>query len=77
MQVEEENEWLQNLFIKLKPKVVVEIGSHYGGSLWFWIKDAVDDATIVSVDIGTWNPYGRLPRRKVSSRRRRWRRWLS
>ena len=60
MQLDKEFIWLHKLYTDSKAKTVVEIGSHYGGSLYFWIRDAAPGALVVSVDIGTWNPYGRL-----------------
>jgi predicted O-methyltransferase YrrM len=60
MQIEEEFQWLLGLYQALKPKSVVEIGSHYGGTLYFWIREAAPGALVVSIDTGTWNPQGRF-----------------
>jgi len=42
---------LIELVKELKPKRILEIGSLYGGTMWYWMH-AVKGAEIVSVDIG-------------------------
>jgi predicted O-methyltransferase YrrM len=36
---------------KAKPRVVLEIGTMHGGTLWAWCRLATDDALIISVDL--------------------------
>ena len=40
-----------------RPKVILEIGTAFGGSLFWWCRAAADDATIVTMDLpnGYWN----------------------
>lgn len=38
---------------RLRPRVVVEIGTHRGGSLRCWARFAADDALLVSIDLPT------------------------
>lgn len=51
-----QNDWefeqLLDIFRRLKPKRILEIGSAYGGSLYHWITTAPKGALIVSLDIG-------------------------
>ena len=51
----QQNPWELSILVeeykKLKPTVTVEIGSYAGGTLWFWLKNAIENATIVSIDI--------------------------
>lgn len=35
----------------LQPKVILEIGTHWGGTLHMWTRMATEDATIISVDL--------------------------
>lgn len=41
---------LVEIYRKLKPKRVVEVGSYKGGTLWFWLKYAAPGGQVVSVD---------------------------
>ena len=50
---------LIELVKKLKPKHILEIGSLYGGTMWYWMH-AVKGAEIVSVDIGVGEPDSRF-----------------
>jgi len=50
---------LIELVKKLKPKHILEIGSLYGGTMWYWMH-AVKGAEIVSVDIGVGAPDSRF-----------------
>jgi cephalosporin hydroxylase len=49
---------LVELVKKLKPKCILEIGSLYGGTMWYWMNVA-NGAKIVSVDIGVGCPDSR------------------
>jgi predicted O-methyltransferase YrrM len=51
MQIREEFLQLLDIFQKVKPKVIMEIGTANGGTLFCFSKLAVDDATIISVDL--------------------------
>lgn len=51
---------------QLRPKRLLEIGAFHGGSLYFWIHAADDDAEIVVIDIDP----------KTSKRAELWRSWL-
>jgi predicted O-methyltransferase YrrM len=41
---------IRDFYIPLKPRQVLEIGSLYGGSLWYWIQNSERGTKIVSVD---------------------------
>lgn len=36
---------------ELAPDRVLEIGSQFGGTLWYWLDNAVDGAVVVNIDI--------------------------
>ena len=42
---------LLKVFVNIKPKIIMEIGSERGGTLFCFTKLAPDDATIISVDL--------------------------
>jgi len=42
---------LLDIYIKLKPHRVLEIGSAWGGTLWGWIEYAEKGTTVISVDM--------------------------
>ena len=50
-QYESELEWLLEIYRSIRPRLVLEIGSLYGGTLWFWIQNAEPGALIVSIDL--------------------------
>ena len=50
---------LIELVKELQPKRILEIGSLYGGTMWYWMH-AVKGAEIVSVDIGVGAPDSRF-----------------
>ena len=50
---------LMELVKELQPKRILEIGSLYGGTMWYWMH-AVKGAEIVSVDIGVGEPDSRF-----------------
>ncbi len=50
-QDESEINRLRQLVMRIKPKRILEIGSLFGGTLWYWMQDA-PGALIVSVDLG-------------------------
>lgn len=41
---------LENIFIPLNPKIVVELGSHAGGSFWGFCEASSGDAILISID---------------------------
>lgn len=43
---------LLELYKRLAPKCVVEVGSFKGGSLYYWLQNAQPGAQVVSVDLG-------------------------
>jgi cephalosporin hydroxylase len=65
---------LIRVYDRLKPKHVLEIGSQYGGTLWYWLEGAQEGAVVVNIDIlqnlkdeekaelpltwASWPPYG-------------------
>jgi predicted O-methyltransferase YrrM len=44
----EEFEWLYKKVSDLKPKKILEVGSYYGGTLWYWLK--LRPEMIVAID---------------------------
>ena len=54
-QNEDELNRLIEIIKEFQPKRILEIGSLYGGTLWYWM-NAVKGVKIVSVDIGTAEP---------------------
>lgn len=54
-----ELECLVNIYKKLQPKYVLEIGTQEGGTLYEWIKHAVPGAVICNIDILENQPQGR------------------
>ncbi|MDK2915195.1 MAG: hypothetical protein PWQ79_2110 [Thermococcaceae archaeon] len=51
LQIFEEILELAKLVSGLEPKVVLEIGTANGGTLFFWSRLASDDATLISIDL--------------------------
>lgn len=49
-----QNEWeferLLALYIELQPKNIMEIGSFYGGTLWFWLTHSVGFNKVITLD---------------------------
>ena len=64
-----------NFYIPLKPKRVLEIGSLYGGSLWYWIQNSERGTKIVSVDKIADNELHKLE--DVIKARRLWDGWAN
>ena len=56
-QVKEEISALLHFLKHLKPKVILEIGTARGGTLFLWTFIASDDATIISIDL-PGGPFG-------------------
>jgi cephalosporin hydroxylase len=50
LQEEWEFSTLLNLYKEINPENVLEIGSFYGGTLWFWLNNSARLARVVSVD---------------------------
>ena len=42
---------LISLLLRRRPKVVLEIGTYRGGTLWLWCRVAARDALIISIDL--------------------------
>lgn len=42
---------LLDLYKRVKPKVVLEIGSLYGGTIYHWLKEADWDVSVISIDL--------------------------
>jgi len=74
LQVKSEFAWLFDIYVKSKPKHVLEIGSFYGGSLYHWIKGADSRAKIVSVDFLVSRRDERYS--KLMEARERWGDWV-
>ena len=66
---------IRNFYIPLKPKQVLEIGSLYGGSLWYWIQNSERGTRIVSVDKIADNELHKLE--DVIKARRLWDGWAN
>jgi cephalosporin hydroxylase len=50
IQIPSEIKWLLNKVEQIKPKVVVEIGTRMGGTLFLFTKVSKQDSTVISVD---------------------------
>jgi len=50
-QYESELEQLLEIYRSTRPSKVLEIGSLYGGTLWFWMQNSEPGAVIVSIDL--------------------------
>ncbi len=70
MQIREEIEALARLVADTRPRVVVEIGTARGGTLFIWTRAAAPDATIVSIDLPGGLFGGGYPRLKAPLYRR-------
>lgn len=51
LQSEKEFSRLLEVFRELKPTRILEIGSLFGGTLWYWIQNAVEYSKIATVDL--------------------------
>ena len=69
------NELIRDFYIPLKPRVVLEIGSLYGGSLWYWIQNSERGTKIVSLDKIADNEFHKLE--DVIKARRLWDGWAN
>jgi cephalosporin hydroxylase len=49
-QSEKEFSWLLEIFRKLKPTRILEIGSLFGGTLWHWMKETDGKGFVISID---------------------------
>lgn len=47
----DELRWLVSQMMRVKPQIVVEIGTFKGGTFWCWCQVAADDALLVAVDM--------------------------
>ncbi len=52
VQIKEEFEWLLTIYDKLKPRRVLEIGAHVGGTLWHFMQHAPKGSHFTEVSIG-------------------------
>jgi predicted O-methyltransferase YrrM len=52
VQLKEEFEWLLDIYEKLKPRRVLEIGSHVGGALYHFMQRAPKGSNFTSVSMG-------------------------
>lgn len=74
-QVNEEIESLLRIVEEAKPRVVLEIGTAYGGTLFLFTRTVDREATIISIDLpggpfGGGYPFWRLPLYKAFAHRR-------
>jgi predicted O-methyltransferase YrrM len=74
LQVESEFAWLFDIYTKLESKRTLEIGSFYGGSLYYWLKGASEGATVLSVDFLVARTDDRRP--KLMDARSTWGEWV-
>ena len=66
---------IRNFYKPLKPRMVLEIGSLYGGSLWKWIQASERGTKIVSLDLIPDNEFHSLE--DVMEARRLWATWAT
>lgn len=72
-----QNEWefsiLYDMFFKLNPKNIIEIGTFFGGTLWYWLRDDFRD-TVCVIDM----PITRIDPRynKMVECRKQWVKWI-
>jgi len=52
VQLKEEFDWLLGIYAKLKPRRILEIGSHAGGTLYHFMQHAPKKSNFTSVSIG-------------------------
>lgn len=50
-QIDWELKELVRIYEEAGPLHVLEIGSQFGGTLWYWLQSAVNGATVVNIDI--------------------------
>ena len=53
VQIKEEFDWLLGIYDKLKPRKVLEIGAHVGGTLWHFMQHSPKGSNFTSVSIGS------------------------
>ena len=53
VQLKEEFDWLLGVYDKLKPRKVLEIGAHAGGTLWHFMQHSPKGSNFTSVSIGS------------------------
>lgn len=54
IQIKEEFLELLKIFRSINPKIILEIGSYRGGTLFCFTKLAADNSTIISIDLPFW-----------------------
>ena len=73
-----QNEWefgmLLDIFKNLNPRGILEIGSFFGGTLWYWIKNSYYPRTIVSIDLPITKADARYD--KMCESRAKWGKWV-
>ena len=52
VQLEEEFDWLLDVYRTLAPTRVLEIGSHVGGTLWHWMHEAAPGSHFTVISTG-------------------------
>ena len=52
VQIKEEFEWLLDIYRTLKPRHVLEIGAHVGGTLWHFMQHAPNGSNFTEVSTG-------------------------
>jgi predicted O-methyltransferase YrrM len=63
LQKREEIQWLFELVRAARPRVVLEIGLHFGGTFFLWSRAAAPDAHLLAIDtrpvgrFGDWSPF--------------------
>jgi cephalosporin hydroxylase len=50
-QIDWELKELIRIYEELAPLHVLEIGTQMGGTLWYWLESAIDEAVVVNIDI--------------------------
>ena len=72
-QQQSELDWLLELYKRLRPKRVLEIGSLYGGTLWHWMRDAEPGALTVSLDYMIYTEHKKVA--LIRESRKLWHGW--
>jgi cephalosporin hydroxylase len=68
VQKSEEIRWLFELVRAERPRVVLEIGLHFGGTFFLWSRAAAPDAHLLAIDtkpvgrLGVWSPFSLVRR---------------
>ena len=65
MQIQEEVAQLLGILDSIKPRIILEIGTAHGGTLFLWTRIATEDALLISIDLPGGLFGGGYPRLKA------------